>query len=93
MILRVAAQLSAVDSQPSVYLTRFSLIVQPWATMKYPEIAKLYEKTPECGGPALLNVRVAFPDRDLAGFDGIEDRLTVVIFCEGPIPDALREYR
>ena len=55
------------------------LIVPFIAQFQYPNIAKIRQPTGRYRRTALETVRLAIPDRDLAGFEGFDNRLAIVV--------------
>ncbi len=56
----------------------FVLIVPVRVKIQYTKIVKFRQPMGRRRRMALETVRLAIPDRDLAGFDGVDDRLAIV---------------
>ena len=57
----------------------FSLIQPIKAQYRHPKIAKFQQPMARRRRMALETALLALPDRDLAGFEGLDNRLTIII--------------
>ena len=87
----LAAQLCAVSRQLMAAAIGFGLIVLVRARIHYPKIAKFLLAMVRGRRRALEVDLLAFPDRDLAGFEGLDNRLAIVVRGQVSIPDSLGE--
>ncbi len=69
------------------------LIVPVRARIQYPKIAKFRQPMFRRRRKALETVLLAIPDRDLAGIEGFDNRLAIIILRQVAIPNALGENR
>ena len=69
----------------------FSLILPIKAQYRYPKIAKFRQPMVRGRRRALEVDLLAFPDRDLAGFEGFDNRLAIIVRGKVSIPNALGE--
>ena len=93
LILRPAAQLSSIGDYVIASAFGIGLIVPVRAQIHYPKIAKFRLAMVRGHRRVLELALLASQGRDLAGFEGIDNRLAIVIRGKVPIPDALGEDR
>ena len=72
------ARLSSIGDYVIASAFGIGLILPIKAQYRYPKIAKFWQPMVRGRRRALEVDLLAFPDRDLAGFEGFDDRLAIV---------------